>query len=134
MLIIEGFLINPCIFAFLAVAYYLTGRFILKSHFSLTTYLTSIASVLTPCLGIYCFAVFNFSSAKYRPVAYWLSIIGMILCLIAFIALFCLYIKKRATIPSVKGVITDVLFSLSMFIPIFECIIIVDYLISRSLF
>ena len=125
-------LLNFGIFVFIVAVYYLIGKFLLKNNFSLPTFLSSTALALSSTIGAHCFLIFGFSNPKNNPLSYQSSVAGMILCSIAFIVLLCLYIIKRMFRPSVAGIITDVLFAISMIIPIANCFAIAYELISRE--
>lgn len=120
---------------FLVVIYCVICEFILKKgRYSNATFLTTIALSFTASLGGYCLFTFLLSTPNKNPIAYPSSIVGMFICLAAFIVLLIVYAAKRKARPSLAGVITDVVFALLMLLPFFVSAAMVHELISNAFF
>ena len=119
---------------FLVAIYCVICEFILKGRYSNATFLTTIALSFTASLGGYCIFTFLVSNPDKNPIAYPSSIVGMFICLAAFIVLLIVYVAKRKARPSLAGVITDVVFALLMVVAFFVNIAMVHELISNAFF
>ena len=99
-----------------------------------SVFLTSMALSFTASLGGYCLLMFLVSTPEKNPITFPSSIVGMLLCFAAFVALLILYVIKRKKHPSAVGVVIDVLVAVLMTIPILFCIAAMHEIISTAFF
>ena len=122
------------LFAFAFTLFVIYFAFSLNLKTPASIFLTSMALSFTASLGGYCLLMFLVSTPTKNPITYPASIVGMLLCFAAFVALLILYVIKRNKHPSTIGVVIDILAAVLMTVPILFCIAVVHELISQEFF
>lgn len=105
----------------LVIVYFLITRVILKKHCSFATYILSTLLGIAAGVGLgaaldgVVFA--SFQGYSKHPISVPVNYAFMLVCFITFCICFYFYTKKRASLKSVGGTVSDVVYALLLVFP-----------------